>query len=424
MKKCVLSFVCVALFFLLCRPVYAVYFSLDEKEAFTGMDGKSWYQGYEPTTKYNIMTICLPIRSDRAVGDITAGIALLDPDVFLLRSQPQSVTVASENGIYPVKLTLSLEPSRKSGDYPALITLTGQDEHGNPLEQTIPYVIRIRDGMPNPEPAQPVITQVSGQLNAGEDGSLTLTVTNPTATLSMTDPVLTVTESSATVLMSGSNRLALEEILPGESVEITVPMTVKASAAVEVHAFEFTLSYKTLGQSQTWTESFALPVNQQIRLELGGLDLATATQGELTTLTLPLMNMGRGQLQNAMVTMEIDGAVQRQSVLVGTLEPGETKQAKLTFTPGKEALGDYSGTVTVTCEDTYGNLSSQALSVALTVKEAAPVSDTTFQEITGWTPPGWLLPSLGSLVVLLIIALAAQGWLLRAKLHKLEEDRL
>ena len=59
---------------------------VDQYATISGM-GKSWYQGYEPNVKNNTMTIYLPIKTDLE-SPITASIALTDPNVYLLSSQP------------------------------------------------------------------------------------------------------------------------------------------------------------------------------------------------------------------------------------------------------------------------------------------------------------------------------------------------
>ena len=81
--------------FLLAAPVMAA--ELDQYTVISGM-GKSLYQGYEPTVKNNTMTIYLPIKTDLE-GPITASIALTDPNVYLLASQPKAVTVNKKDGI-------------------------------------------------------------------------------------------------------------------------------------------------------------------------------------------------------------------------------------------------------------------------------------------------------------------------------------
>ena len=390
-----------------------------EIDPHTQMDGmsKTWYQGYTPTIKNHIMTICLPLQADDCEGTVKVSIALDDPNVFLLTGQPREVTVSKKNGVYPVKLTLALERYRRNGDYPATITI--KDEKGTVA--TMPYIIRIRDGYNSHETMEPTIG-VTGDLNVGSEGSLSLTITNPTTTQSIMDGEITVTDASGEILMAGSNRVRVNEIRPGKTETVTIPMTVKGNASISRHTLEVKLTFKVLGKDAEWKESFMIPVTQAIRLEQGGVQMPRAIAGELGSMTLPLMNMGKGELQNVLVKLEMDEVLDAQSVLVGTLAPGETKQAKLTFTPRLNSVGTHSGLVTITCEDAYGNAFSQTLEVSLTVDEPLPEVDPQQEEEEEKLCAGTIV------LILLCVALAAglvtQGMILTRKIHNLEEERL
>lgn len=399
----------------------AAEFEIDQHSTIDGMS-RSWYQGYEPTISYHIMTLCLPIRAESYTGDITVSIALDDPNVFLLTSDPEAVTVSPKDGIYPVKLSLALERYRRNGDFPATITIKGTDESGKEVVETIPYVIRIRDGYGSHETMEPVISDVVGNLDVGTDGSLSLTITNPTTTQSIMDGVITVTDASGEMLMSGSNRVQVNEILPGKFETVTIPMIVKGNASISQHTVEVKFSYKVLDKDTEWKETFTVPVTQAIRLEQGGVQLPTAIAGELSNMTLPLMNMGKGELQNVLVKLEMDGVLDAQSVLVGTMAAGETKQAKLTFTPKLDSVGTHSGTVTITCEDAYGNAFTQTLDVTLTVDE--PIPEVELQQVEEKEKMSTGIIVLIALCVALTASLVVQGTLLTKKIHKLEEDRL
>ena len=400
---------------------FAAEFEIDQHTKIDGMS-RSWYQGYTPSISYHKMTICLPIRAASCVGDITVSLALDDPNVFVLSGQPKEVTVSPKDGIYPVKLVLPLEQYRRNGDFPATITIKGTDEAGKEIVETIPYVIHIRDGYGSHETMEPVISDVVGNLDVGMDGSLSLTITNPTTTQSIMNGEITVTDSTGEILMSGSNRFLIPEILPGKSQVVTIPMTVKGNASISQHTLEVKLSYSCLGKSAEWTESFTVSVTQTIRLEQGGVQLPTAIAGELSNMTLPLMNMGKGELRNVLVKLEADGVLDAQSVLVGTMAAGETKQAKLTYTPSLDSVGTHSGTVTITCEDAYGNTFSQTLDVTLTVDEPIPEVELQQEEEKEKMSPGTIV--LIVLCVLMAAGLVAQGTILTQKIHKLEEERL
>ena len=133
MRKLICILIAVLIF---AAPVCAA--EVDQYATISGM-GKSWYQGYAPMVKNNSMTIYLPIKSDLE-GPITVSIALTDPNVYLLASQPKAVTVSKKDGIYPVKLTIPLLKDRRNGDYPAVITIKSGDK-----SETLPYTIRIRE---------------------------------------------------------------------------------------------------------------------------------------------------------------------------------------------------------------------------------------------------------------------------------------
>ena len=400
---------------------FAAEFEIDQHSTMDGMS-RSWYQGYTPSISYHKMTICLPIRAASCVGDITVSLALDDPNVFVLSGQPQIVTFSPKDGIYPVKLVLPLEQYRRNGDYPATITIKGTDGNGKEIVETFCYVIRIRDGYGSHETMEPVISNVHGSLDVGSDGSLSLTITNPTTTQSIMEGEITVTDASGDILMSGSNRYVISEILPGKSETVTIPMTVKGNAAISQHTLEVKLSYSCLGKSAEWKESFTVPVTQAIRLEQGGVQLPTAIAGELGNMTLPLMNMGKGELRNVLVKLEADGVLDAQSVLVGTMAAGETKQAKLTFTPKLDSVGTHSGTVTITCEDAYGNAFTQTLDVTLTVDEPIPEVELQKEEEKEKMSTGTIV--LIVLCVLMAAGLVAQGTILTKKIHILEEERL
>ena len=421
MRKTICIFLTMLLVLSMSVTALAAEFELDQHSTIDGMN-RSWYQGYAPSISYHKMTLCLPIRAESCVGDITVSLALDDPNVFVLSGEPKEVTVSPKNGIYPVKLVLPLEQYRRNGDYSATITIKGTDEAGKEIVETMPYVIRIRDGYGSHETMEPVISDVVGNLDVGTDGSLSLTISNPTTTQSIMNGEITVTDSTGEILMSGSNRYAIPEILPGKSETVTIPMTVKGNASISQHTLEVKFSYKVLGKDAEWKETFTVPVTQSIRLEQSGVQLPTAIAGELSNMTLPLMNMGKGELRNVLVKLEADGVLDTQSVMVGTMAAGETKQAKLTFTPKLDSVGTHSGTVTITCEDAYGNTFSQTLDVTLTVDQPIPEVELQQEEEKEKMSPGTIV--LIILCVLMVAGLVAQGTILTKKIHKLEEERL
>ena len=161
-----------------------------------------------------------------------------------------------------------------------------------------------------------------------------------------------------------------------------------------------------------------------MRLEQGGLRMASSVvAGDSVTVTLPLMNMGKADVVNAMVTLNLPGVADRQSVLVGTIAPGETKQAQLNVTAPKDAAGDYRGTLTVEGEDNDGNSTSFELSAGLTVEEAVKIEMQDGQQSVEKSQP-LTVYILSAVCTVLAVLLILQGVLLRRKIHALEEEQL
>lgn len=402
-------------------------FELDERQILYGMN-RSWLQGYEPAVTNGTLTLILPIRSELASGAIRTELVMPDESISPFKQQQMYVqTQRGQDGIFAVTLKLAMYADRMNGDFPCTIRIIGIGAHGESLKTEIPYVLHIRDGEPNTETARIQISDIQTDFSVGEDAAVMATLTNPCKTVTFTQIALRISDSSGEIIPQDADVLYLPDLLPGESAEISFPMTVKAKASVSPHSLRFELSWNALGQAMTQTESYTRPVRQEIRLEQGGLKMASSViAGDSITMTLPLMNMGRADVVNTLATLSIPGIVEKQSVLVGTIVPGETKQAQLTLTPGKGIEGDFEGTLTVEATDNDGNPTSFSVPVQLTVEK--PVKKETGGETTGTEKdeekPPIMTYALGGGCGLLLLLLILQGVLLRKKIHRLEEEKL
>ena len=376
-------------------------FTIDER-AVLGDMSRSYLQGYEPVVSWDRLTMVIPIRSEKAVGSIQAELIVANEDISPFKPQSMSArTQRVEDGLWAVRFNLSLFSDRTNGDYPCTVRISGADADGKELMTALPMVVHIRDGQPNTEPAQISISEDASSLNVGEDGVI------------------------AVKLWNASRSVGFENLsLAFESLALSFPVTVLSSAKVTPHSLRFDFSGQSLGQEAKLSVSYTVPVKQEIRLEQGGLRMAqSVVAGDSITATLPLMNMGKADIINAMVTISLPGITERQSVLVGTIQPGETKQAQLTITAPKGAIGSFDGTLTVSGEDNDGNSVSFDLPVGLNVEEAVKTDTLTSQGTAKQkTPVSVIVLSIACAV--LVAALIAQSILLRGKLHKLEEERL
>jgi len=400
-------------------------FVIDQDRILNGMN-RSWRHGYEPSISSNKLTLVLPILSDKANGVIDTELIMTDETFSPFKPQTMSVrTWRSESGIYAVRLPLELYADRNDGDYACTIRISCKTKSGEELSMDIPYTIKIRGSQPSQETIRMQITDVNTNLMVGEDGIITVTLTNPCKTVPFEQPVLRISDSSQEIIPQGADVIYLDDFAPGESRTITFPVTVKPNASVSHHILAFDLNWTSLGQAMTQTESYTVPVTQEMRLENGGLKMADSViAGDSLTITLPLMNMGRADLINVLATVSVPGITEKQSVLVGTIESGETRNAQITITPGKHVTGDFTGTMTVEATDNDGNPTSFSLPLSLSVDEPVIIAavDTTITQ-TKEMPP-YLIYGLAGGCGLLFLICIVQGIVLRRKIRKLEEDRL
>lgn len=420
-----LLLLCALMLLMLCGTALAEGFYLDEQATIAGMNYLPWARGYEPTSDSQNVTVCLPIRSEAAVGKIRAELTVDDESVSPLRGTGVSAEfLPDQKGLYAVKLTAPLLSGRINGDYAATVHVTGQDADGQALDMDFPVVLRVRDGQ-SAILQPPQLNNVSSGLCAGEDGVLTATLTNTDPHAEMTDILLTVSDSSGEVLPSLTDTLRVGALMPGESIEISYPLSVASSARVADHLLTVTVRYQALGAAQSWTETLTVPVTQEIRLERGALtSTASVVQGDQAAVTLPLMNMGRGTVNNVLATLSVPGLCESQSVLVGSIAPGETATARLNFT-AKSEPGTYSGTLLISCEDAWGNGDQQELAISFDVE--APVVSYESSSPSDDAPAAqssllvWIL---AGACACLFIALLLTASLLVRKIHRLEEDKL
>ena len=402
--------------------------SLDENRILRGMD-RSWYQGYEASTDRNKWSLILPIRTEGEVESVMAELRVNNPRVTPFKSQDMTVEAHEdeETGIWEVRFTLSMLSNLKNADYPCVIRVTATGRDGQEQSLGIPYTVRVRGNEEALEKPRISISDVQADLSVGEDGEVKLTLTNPCAATDIENLELKISDEAGHILPRDAEKVYLGSLPIGESITVTYPVTVVQKATVVPHMLKMAMTWNAVGAEASYECSNTVAVHQSIRMEQGGIRMAPSVYaGDSVTLTLPLMNMGKADIVNVMATVSMPGITDRQSVLVGTIQPGETRQAQLILTTSKDVTGEYTGTVTVDCTDEDGNPASLELPVNLKVdpplKKDTEKDAEEENEKKEKTSP--LTLALAGGCGLLLILLLLQGIILRRKLRRLEEDKL
>lgn len=402
--------------------------SLDENRILRGMD-RSWYQGYEASTDRNKWSLILPIKTEGQIESVKAELQVKNPRVTPFKSQDMTVEghVDEETGIWEVRFTLSMLSNLKNADYPCVIRVTARSVAGKEESLEIPYTVRVRGNEEALEKSRISISDVQAELSVGEPGEVKLTLTNPCVATDIENLELKMSDEAGHILPRDAEKMYLGSLPVGESITVTYPVTVVQKATVVPHMLKMSLTWNAVNAEASYECSNTVAVHQSIRMEQGGIKMPPAVYaGDSVTLTLPLMNMGKADIVNVMATVSMPGITDRQSTLVGTIQPGETKQAQLILTTSKDITGEYTGTVTVDCTDEDGNPASLELPVNLKVdtppkRNTGENADEKSEKEEKISP---LTIALGGGCGLLLILLVLQGIILRRKLHRLEEDKL
>ena len=402
-------------------------FTVDENVMLRGMD-RTWLQGYTPAVERDRWILILPVRSEAAAGTVQAELVAPTERTSLFKPSKMTSTAREETkGVWGVRFTLEMYPDQKNADYACTIRLTGKDRDGNPLAAEIPYTLRIRGAKENAEKSRIEAVVKEAELSVGERGTVRVCLTNPCERTDAEDLTLKISDGASQILPDGAETLKIGSLPAGASVTVDYPVTVTEKAAVEAHVLKMDLEWNALGQTASCSAHHTVTVSQEIRLEQGGLKMApSVVAGDSVSLTLPLMNMGKADVVNVLATVVLPGVTERQSVLVGTICPGETKQAQLVLTPAKDLEGEFSGSLEVKCTDRDGNPASFSLPVNLTVEKPVKKAETKTagaeSAAAGKQPV--LVWGLAGACALLAFAMLAQGTLLRRKLHLAEEAKL
>lgn len=146
----------------------SVSFYIDSKNVYGGME-RAYKDGYSPVVSGDKARIILPLLSSGQMSgnSIVATPNLGDPSTspFVFNNYQKRVSVAEHtvnNGknkvqAYYVAFDLPLSSSRANGSYPVEITVSGNDQSGNPVSQAFTTYVRITGVEPDSPPIEPPI---------------------------------------------------------------------------------------------------------------------------------------------------------------------------------------------------------------------------------------------------------------------------
>lgn len=370
---------------------------IDSQFIYPGMD-MPYADGYVPRVQEGIAYLILPLLANRQISGnrIQASLELGNSPAFVAASYQKDFYLSQflpENGslsreLFLVEFPVELSPDRSNGIYPVSIRISGYTVSGETIAFTHTLYVTITDGV-SKEPvkttapaastptAEPVVyisqcTMEPNPILAGEPFALTVTLKNPLKTKSVKNLLVTVEPGDMQInLLENSNVIPVDTIGPGDEAVMELSMKADPSITPGKYTVQFSFSYnssQTLNLSSKG--SCVLDIRQPAELSYDGARLpANVYQGEVTVLSVNLMNTGKTTLYNCRMETKIPGLDAGGITFVGQIDPGKSAPGKINLLVSKEKLGQVKGKILLLYEDSFGTEYQKELEVSTQIEE-------------------------------------------------------
>lgn len=255
-----------------------------------------------------------------------------------------TINVEYENKIDEVKKetdqkTEKLSFSRYAGIYVKAVEKEDEEE-----TKTVPKIIISRYDF-EPE-----------TVKAGENFLLKLSFLNTSKIVPIRNVKITFSAKDGIFIpTSSSNTFFIENMDVQGGAEREVELFAKSDAPAKSHPLTLNFEYEDeKGTQYTATEEISIPVTQELRLEIGQLQMPTDTmEGQPIPIFLDFFNMGKSTLYNLMVSLEGEGfRGENSDYFVGNFDSGRSDYYEVMLTP--TATGEVTGNVLFSFEDESG----------------------------------------------------------------------
>lgn len=208
---------------------------------------------------------------------------------------------------------------------------------------------------------------------AGKIFNFTMTIRNTHKKLSANNIQVTVSSADNTFsIVEGSASFMLDSLAAGEETKLTVPLKVKGDVATNGYDLKITFNYEyeatdptinngktKVSKSNSIDETLKLQVYSNDRPQVSNISVGdgeTPVNGQTTSVSFDFNNMGKSPLYNVTAKISGDLTPSGDMLIIGNVDPGTGKNWSIDVTP--MVSGTANGTLTISYEDSNGNVSS------------------------------------------------------------------
>ncbi|MDO4739800.1 MAG: hypothetical protein Q4A66_03955 [Eubacteriales bacterium] len=216
-----------------------------------------------------------------------------------------------------------------------------------------------------------------GAIEAGETALLRVTLVNTNAYEPAGNIVLTVSDPQGKIIPQGPSGVYVAEIARGGREEVGFLLMAAPDAPPGFVKLTLDAQYETAeGQRESMQADLYVEIEQKMRLEHGAAALPDkATEGDNLAFGMEFFNMGKGTAYNVLMAFDVPGLNAGSAVLVGNIEPGESKtgRANLLVSSMDGLYGSTQGTLELTWENAAGERFAKVLALETVIAERKSV---------------------------------------------------
>lgn len=222
---------------------------------------------------------------------------------------------------------------------------------------------------------------------------LKITFKNYSAAKALYNIKLSLTDQTGDILSVGMPTKYVNSVYAGSSYTWEIELKAVNTAAIGQHDLYITAEYEDkYFNSYSSSDTVRVDVKQSVKLSYSGAILPKKViQGDTQTVTINLMNTGKGNIYNCVLDFSIEGIQSGGSVFVGNIAPAMDVRSSANLRVDSDTLGKVTGKITITYEDDYGKEYKKTADVSTVIEEKVEQVATTDEDEKEKKNPLWWL---------------------------------
>ncbi len=236
------------------------------------------------------------------------------------------------------------------------------------------------------------------ELVPGKTSVLKISFRNYSYTKSLRNVKLSISDESGQIEIDGMGTEYVERIYADDTYVWEVKLSALATAEIGRYKLTVTGEYEDLYYSSfSSSDTITLTVKQSVGVSHNGLTMPEKiVEGEINTMAVTLMNTGKTDVRNCMLTFISETLESSGTTFVGEIAAGESAEANLNYKQPMGKLGKAEATVEISYEDAFGNKKSEKVKLSTVTEKKVEVAQKQEEEEKSNNNLWWLFILLGA----------------------------